>query len=110
MGPQQIDGGALTADADRQLPTQAGVAVFRMQGIALVGVFLRLTPFATRAGLEGEVLMREVRKRLQRFFGKRGERVVDANLALIREAYEGVIDVTGGLAQGATTGQREVLA
>ena len=72
--------------------------VIRMQGIALVGVFLRLTPFAARAGLEGEELMREVRKRLQRFFGKRGERVVDANLALIREAYEGVIDVNGGLA------------
>ncbi len=71
--------------------------VIRMQGIALVGVFLRLTPFAARAGLDGDVLMREVRQRLQRFFGKRGERVVDANLALIREAYEGVIDVTGGL-------------
>ena len=84
--------------------------VIRMQGIALVGVFLRLTPFATRAGLEGEVLMRAVRERLQRFFGKRGERVVDANLALIREAYEGVIDVTSGLAQGAATEQREVLA
>jgi pyruvate-ferredoxin/flavodoxin oxidoreductase len=74
--------------------------VIRMQGIALVGVFLRLTPFAARAGLEGEALMREVRERLQRFFGKRGERVVDANLALIREAYEGVIDVTSGLTIG----------
>jgi pyruvate-ferredoxin/flavodoxin oxidoreductase len=80
-----------------------------MQGIALVGVFLRLTPFAARAGLEGEVLMSEVRKRLQRFFGKRGERVVDANLALIREAYEGVIDVTAGLALAPTTARREVV-
>lgn len=68
--------------------------IIRMQGIALVGAFLRLTPFAARAGLEGEDLMREVRTRLLRFFGKRGERVVEANLALIREAYDGVIDVT----------------
>ena len=83
--------------------------VVRMQGIALVGVFLRLTPFAARASLEGEDLMREVRTRLLRFFGKRGERVVDANLALIREAYDGVIDVTGALvAERTTPAQREV--
>jgi pyruvate-ferredoxin/flavodoxin oxidoreductase len=85
--------------------------IVRMQGIALVGVFLRLTPFAARASLEGEDLMREVRIRLLRFFGKRGELVVDANLALIREAYEGVIDVTGALAPDRTTAaQREAVA
>lgn len=65
----------------------------RMQGVALVGVFLRLTPFAERAGLSGETLMAAVREKLGRFFGKRGERVVDANLAVIREAYDSVIDV-----------------
>jgi pyruvate-ferredoxin/flavodoxin oxidoreductase len=70
----------------------------RMQGIALVGVFLRLTPFAARAGLEREPLMDAVRERLGRFFGKRGDRVVDANMALVREAYDGVIDVTDALA------------
>jgi len=85
--------------------------IVRMQGIALVGVFLRLTPFAARASLEGEDLMREVRTRLLRFFGKRGERVVDANLALIREAYDGVIDVTGALAAESTDPkQQEVVA
>jgi len=83
--------------------------IIRMQGIALVGAFLRLTPFAARAGLEGEDLMREVRIRLLRFFGKRGERVVAANLELIREAYDGVIDVTTAVApERATQEQREV--
>jgi pyruvate-ferredoxin/flavodoxin oxidoreductase len=66
----------------------------RMQGVALVGVFLRLTPFAKEAGLEGERLFSEVRDRLVRFFGKRGGSVVDANLAVIKEAYDSVIDVT----------------
>ena len=70
----------------------------RMQGVALVGVFLRLTPFAGRAGLDHDALMSAVRERLARFFGKRGERVVDANLAVVREAYDSVIDVTGALA------------
>lgn len=74
----------------------------RMQGIALVGVFLRLTPFAARNGLEGDRLMAEVRTRLERFFGKRGGQVVDANLAVVREAFDAVIDVTGALALDAT--------
>ena len=70
----------------------------RMQGIALVGVFFRVTPFATRAGLDRERLLTEVRGRLGRFFGKRGAKVVDANLDVIREAYDSVIDVTAALA------------
>ncbi len=68
--------------------------VIRMQGIALVGVFLRVSPFAARAGLDRPALMEAVRANLTRFFGKRGAKVVDANLAVIQEAYDGVIDVT----------------
>ena len=75
----------------------------RMQGIALVGVFLRLTPFAGRNGLEGDRLMAEVRTRLMRFFGKRGGQVVDANLAVVREAFDAVIDVTGALVPNGVT-------
>jgi pyruvate-ferredoxin/flavodoxin oxidoreductase len=68
--------------------------VQRLQGIALVGAFLRLTPFAARAGLGREELLASIRPHLERFFGKRGSRVIDANLALIADAYDGVIDVT----------------
>ena len=82
----------------------------RMQGVALVGVFLRLTRFAACAGLEGEDLMDAVRERLARFFGKRGERVVDANLAVIREAYDTVIDVSAALAPEADAKIVEVVA
>lgn len=68
-----------------------------MQGVALVGVFLRLAPFAARAGLDREALLAAVRPGLTRFFGKRGSAVVDANLAVIGEAYDRVIDVTAAL-------------
>jgi pyruvate-ferredoxin/flavodoxin oxidoreductase len=68
--------------------------VLRMQGVALVGVFLRLTPFAERAGLDRDALLAALRPHLQRFFGKRGGSVVDANLDLIAAAYDGVVDVT----------------
>ena len=57
--------------------------VLRMQGVALVGVFLRLTPFAERAGLGRDALLAALRPHLERFFGKRGGAVVDANLDLI---------------------------
>jgi pyruvate-ferredoxin/flavodoxin oxidoreductase len=69
----------------------------RMQGIALVGVFLRLAPFAERAGLDREQLLAAVGERLNRFYGKRGRAVVEANLAVVTEAYDGVLDVTGAL-------------
>jgi len=70
--------------------------VVRMQGVALAGVFLRVAPFAAAADLDRGTLMSAVRRQLVRFFGKRGGRVVDANLAVIEAAYDGVIDVRGG--------------
>lgn len=70
----------------------------RMQGVALAGVFLRVSPFAQRAGFDRETLLAALRKQLDRFFGKRGGAVVDANLAVIAEAYDGVIDVTDAVA------------
>jgi pyruvate-ferredoxin/flavodoxin oxidoreductase len=71
--------------------------LLRMQGIALVGAFLRLTPFAERAGMDREALLAALRPQLERFFGKRGRAVVDANLGLVRDAYDGVLDVRAAL-------------
>jgi pyruvate-ferredoxin/flavodoxin oxidoreductase len=72
--------------------------VVRMQGVALVGVFLRVSPFAERLGLEGDELFGALRRVLQRYFGKRGGQVVEANLAVIREAWTNLVDVTAGIA------------
>jgi len=66
----------------------------RMQGVALVGVFLRVSPFAAAAGMGRHRLLEAVGERLGRFFGKRGAGVVRANLAVIGEAWDGLIDVT----------------
>ncbi len=66
----------------------------RMQGVALVGVFLRVSPFAERAGMDRAGLLDAVRIQLGRFFGKRGGAVVDANLEVISAAYDGLIPVT----------------
>jgi pyruvate-ferredoxin/flavodoxin oxidoreductase len=71
--------------------------VLRMQGIALVGVFLRVTTFAEEAGLERAALLAAVGSRLRRFYGKRGDDVIAANMAVVAAAFDGVIDVTEAL-------------
>src|SRR5262249_36161359 len=48
----------------------------RMQGIVLLGIFLRVTPFQSELALSEEELFRGVEKSLRKYFGKRGERVV----------------------------------
>ena len=82
----------------------------RMQGAALVGVFLRVAPFVAARGLSLDELMAAVRGPLDKHLGKRGRAVVDANLGLIRAAYEELIDVTGMLRARPATHTREVAA
>ena len=82
----------------------------RMQGVALVGVFLRVSPFAERAGMDRDRLMTAVREQLSRFFGKRGGSVVDANLAVVEAAYDGLIDVTAEIAAAGPDGSPAPLA
>jgi hypothetical protein len=66
--------------------------------VALVGVFLRVSPFAREAGWERDDLLAEVKRRLGRFYGKKGDAVIEANLELIATAYDTAIDVTAALA------------
>jgi pyruvate-ferredoxin/flavodoxin oxidoreductase len=65
----------------------------RMQGIVLLGSFLRLTPFAERAGLDKQQLFEALEKVLRKYFGKRGERVVADNMNAARRGYEEVQEV-----------------
>ena len=59
----------------------------RMQGIVLLGVFLKATPFAADAGLSDEEVMDGAEKAVRKYFGKRGEAVVQANLRSIRRGF-----------------------
>jgi hypothetical protein len=61
-------------------------------------VFLRVAPFAARLGLDPDVMFETLRGVLKRYFGKRGGAVVDANLALIRDAWGSLLDVTAAVA------------
>jgi pyruvate-ferredoxin/flavodoxin oxidoreductase len=65
----------------------------RMQGIVLLGVFLRVAPFVDRKGLGEAEVFTGVERSLRRFFGKRGEAVIQENLRAVRRGYAEVIDV-----------------
>ena len=56
----------------------------RMQGIVLLGVFLRVAPFVPERGLSDADVYAAIEKSLRKFFGKRGEKVVQENLAAVK--------------------------
>ena len=67
--------------------------VQRMQGIVLLGIFLRITPFQAELLLSDEQSLRGVEKSLRKYFGKRGEQVVQDNLKAVQRGYHEVIEV-----------------
>src|SRR5262245_2831833 len=65
----------------------------RMQGIVLLGVFLRVTPFQSEHAISEEVLFKGVEKSLRKYFGKRGEQVVQDNLKAVTRGFREVIEI-----------------
>jgi pyruvate-ferredoxin/flavodoxin oxidoreductase len=81
-----------TARIARETATEPDL-VQRMQGIVLLGVFLRVAPFVRRRGLAESELFEAVARSLRKFFGKRGEAVVQQNLHAVRRGYHEVIEL-----------------
>lgn len=65
----------------------------RMQGIVLLGVFLRVAPFVQARGLSDREVDAAVEKSLRKFFGKRGEKIVQENLTAVRRGRSEVMEI-----------------
>ncbi len=65
----------------------------RMQGIVLLGVFLRATPFRETRGLTEESVFEAVERSLRKFFGKRGDQVIRDNMTAVRRGYREVLEI-----------------
>lgn len=65
----------------------------RMQGIVLLGIFLKVTPFAHDAGIEDSEVLARSEKALRKYFGKRGEKVVQANLRCVQRGYDECFEI-----------------
>ncbi len=67
--------------------------VQRMQGIVLLGIFLRYTPFLKEAKVSDEELFKRIEKSLRKYFGGRGERVIQDNLECVRRGFNEVFEI-----------------
>ncbi len=72
----------------------------RMQGIVLLGAFLRLTPYARDLGMTDDKVFAGVEKALRKYFGKRGDQVVQDNLACVRRGYQDMQEVPTAILRG----------
>jgi pyruvate-ferredoxin/flavodoxin oxidoreductase len=70
----------------REVATQADLEM-RMQGIVLLGGFLKLTPYARERNMADEEVYAGVEKALRKYFGKRGDQVVQDNLTCVKRGY-----------------------
>src|SRR6201999_1144220 len=70
----------------REIASEADLEM-RMQGIVLLGAFLKLTPYARASGMDDEQVYAGVEKALRKYFGKRGDQVVQDNLNCVKRGY-----------------------
>lgn len=59
----------------------------RMQGIVLLGAFLHLTPYVKESNMTDDQVYAGVEKAIRKYFGKRGEQVVQDNLTCVKRGY-----------------------
>ncbi|MBP8293314.1 MAG: 2-oxoacid:acceptor oxidoreductase family protein [Caldilineaceae bacterium] len=83
-----LDAAAIAREVASELDLQV-----RMQGIVLLGVFLKATPFLRERSLSQDELMDGVEKSLRKYFGKRSEQVVQDNLTAVRRGYSEVLEI-----------------
>src|SRR5262249_54407305 len=70
----------------REVASEADLQM-RMQGIVLLGAFLKLTPYAQQSSMSDDQVYAGVEKALYKYFGKRGDRVVADNLNCVKRGY-----------------------
>ncbi len=69
----------------------------RMQGIVLLGAFLRLTPYARQSEMSDEQVYAGVERALRKYFGKRGDRIVQDNLTCVKRGYSEMKEIPAEL-------------
>ncbi len=80
----------------REVATEADLQM-RMQGIVLLGAFLHLTPYAEELAMTEEQVYAGVENALRKYFGKRGDQVVQDNLNCVRRGYRDMCEIPHAL-------------
>jgi len=66
----------------------------RMQGIVLLGIFLKATPYEKDFGFTKEKIMKGAEGVMRKYFGKKGDQVVQDNMKAVKLGYEKVFEVS----------------
>jgi pyruvate-ferredoxin/flavodoxin oxidoreductase len=83
----------------------------RMQGNAFQGAFFHASDIQQRAGLNEETLFRAIENQLKDKFGKKGQRVVDDNLRVVKRGYTEIHEIPAEVKKvGARVGQAGLAA
>lgn len=83
----------------REVATEADLEM-RMQGIVLLGAFLKLTPYAKESGMSDAEVYAGVEKALRKYFGKRGDQVVQDNLMCVKRGYADMQEIPPSMIAG----------
>ncbi len=78
----------------------------RMQGNAFQGAFFHASDVKDRAGLSEEALFSAIENQLEAKFGKKGKRIVEDNLRVVRRGYQEIYEIPASAKQ---VGQRQQL-
>ncbi len=87
----------------REVATEADLQM-RMQGIVLLGAFLKLTPYSKSSGMSDEQVYAGVEKAIRKYFGKRGDQVVEDNMKCVKRGYSEMQQVPPELISAHTNG------
>jgi pyruvate-ferredoxin/flavodoxin oxidoreductase len=82
----------------REVASEADLQM-RMQGIVLLGAFLKLTPYAKESEMTDEQVYEGVEKALRKYFGKRGDRVVQDNMTCVKRGYSDMREIPANIIQ-----------
>ncbi len=80
----------------REVASEADLQM-RMQGIVLLGAFLKLTPYVKEAEMSNEQLDEGVEKALTKYFGKRGDQVVKDNLMCVKRGRDEMREIPAAI-------------
>lgn len=82
---------------------------YRMQGNAFQGAFFAVSSIMQRAGLDENGMMEAIENQLRHKFGKKGERVVQDNIRVVRRGIDELHEITDKVIGTVNNGRRDTM-
>jgi pyruvate-ferredoxin/flavodoxin oxidoreductase len=68
----------------------------RMQGNSFLGAFFKVSPFLQDHGIDDKIFLDMVYKQYEKKFGRFGDAVVEGNMSVMKQGFEGLKDIEYG--------------